>query len=76
MKVTERGQITLPKRLREKFGITPATEVEFIEADGGIMIVKKGSLRPLAKFRGIAKPKGLPARTDEFLALIREGKEP
>lgn len=75
MKITERGQITLPKKLRQKFGITPATEIEFVEADGAILIVKKASVSPLTKFRGIAKPKGFPARTDAFLALLREGRK-
>jgi len=75
MKMTERGQITLPKNLRERYGITPATEIEFLEADGAIMIVKKAQVSPLARFKGIAKPDGMPARTDEFLKLIREGEQ-
>ena len=75
MKVTERGQITLPKRLRDRFGITPATEIEFLEADGAIVIVKKTGVSALARFRGIARPDRMPARTDEFLRLIREGEE-
>lgn len=76
MKVTEKGQVTLPKKLRDKYGITSATEVEFIERDGVIVIVKKAATSPLSRFRGIAvKKKSLPRRTDEFLTLLREGDD-
>ena len=75
MKMTERGQITIPKHLRERYGITTATEIEFLEADGAILIVKKAQVSPLARFRGIAKPDGVPTRTDEFLKRIRDGEQ-
>ena len=75
MKVTERGQVTIPKWMREKHGINSATEVEFVERNGEILLLKKGSLSPLGRFRGIARTHGLPQRTDEFLSLIRDGEE-
>jgi AbrB family looped-hinge helix DNA binding protein len=31
MRVTTKGQVTIPQRIREKFGITPDSEVDFIE---------------------------------------------
>ena len=31
MRVTIKGQVTIPQHIREKFGITPAAEVDFIE---------------------------------------------
>jgi AbrB family looped-hinge helix DNA binding protein len=31
MRVTTKGQVTIPQDIREKLGITPATEVDFIE---------------------------------------------
>jgi AbrB family looped-hinge helix DNA binding protein len=34
MRVTIKGQVTVPKALRERFGITPETEVEFREQRG------------------------------------------
>jgi AbrB family looped-hinge helix DNA binding protein len=76
MKVTEKGQVTLPKKLRDKYGITPATEIEFIERDGMIVIVKKAAMSVLSRYRGIAgKKKGLPRRTDEFLTMLRDGDD-
>lgn len=72
MKVTEKGQVTVPKRLRKKYGITATTEIEFVEREGAILLVKKEAAHSLARFRGIANKKGIPRRTDEFLRQIRE----
>ncbi|MGH9361015.1 MAG: AbrB/MazE/SpoVT family DNA-binding domain-containing protein [Thermoanaerobaculia bacterium] len=74
MKITERGQLTLPKRLRDKYGITPRTELELLDAEKGILIVKKLHLSHFQKFLGRANARGLPRRTEEFLNLIRDGK--
>jgi antitoxin PrlF len=39
-KVAERGQVTIPKALRERLGIVPGTVLDFIE-DQGRLIAKK-----------------------------------
>jgi AbrB family looped-hinge helix DNA binding protein len=41
--VTSKGQVTIPKRVREALGITPGTKVEFDVAGGGarLKVVKK-----------------------------------
>lgn len=42
--VTSKGQVTIPKRVRQALGITPGSKVEF-DLDGGgarIRLVKKG----------------------------------
>ena len=36
--VTTKGQILIPKRLREKYGIKPGAKVELIEAKNGLVI--------------------------------------
>ena len=37
------GRVTIPKRIRDKLGLTPGTEVEFVpQPDGWIRIVKVG----------------------------------
>jgi AbrB family looped-hinge helix DNA binding protein len=74
MKVTERGQITIPKKLRVKYGITDKTEVEVQDTGGGLLIMKKLGSSPFRKFLGKANAKGLPRTTDEFLRSIREGR--
>ncbi len=40
MKIGERGQVTIPQKLRERFGLNRQTEVEFVE-DRGRLILKK-----------------------------------
>lgn len=74
MRITERGQLTIPKAVRERYGITPATELEVLETEDGILIVKKVGLSPLRKFLGKATAKGLPRTTDKFLRLVRDGE--
>jgi len=44
MKIGEKGQITIPKDLREKYGFFPSIEIEIISEDGGIKIQKKKNI--------------------------------
>jgi len=75
MRVTTKGQVTIPQNIREKLGITPATEVDFIEEKGRVFLVKrkgkKAATRKFAKLRGIATVK---MTTDEIMALTRADK--
>ena len=41
MKVGERGQVTIPKPIREQFRIGRHTEVEFEVVEGSILLKKK-----------------------------------
>jgi AbrB family looped-hinge helix DNA binding protein len=38
--VTSKGQVTIPKELREKFGIEPGAQVDFTAAEDGIRLRK------------------------------------
>lgn len=40
MRISERGQITIPKRMRDQFGMHHNVEVEITPADGGLLIRK------------------------------------
>lgn len=72
MRVTTKGQVTIPQHIREKLGITPATEVDFVEEGGRIFLVKrkegKAAVRKFAKLRGSATVK---MTTNEIMALTR-----
>ena len=39
-KVTDKGQTTIPQNLREKYGIEPGDEVEWVETDDGLVLKK------------------------------------
>ena len=45
MRVTTKGQVTIPQHIREKLGITPATEVDFVEENGRVFLVKQNDNR-------------------------------
>lgn len=53
-KVTAKGQVTIPKEIREKLGIHPGDDVEFEERDGTV-ILKKDTDNPFERWRGVAE---------------------
>lgn len=71
MRVTIKGQVTIPQHIREKLGIIPATEIEFVEEKDRVYIVKKKSpkTRKFRKLRGVATVR---MTTDEIMALTRD----
>jgi AbrB family looped-hinge helix DNA binding protein len=42
VKITSKGQVTIPKKIREEFGLLPGTEVEFL-ASGEELVVRKAA---------------------------------
>ena len=72
MRVTTKGQVTIPQHIREKLGILPASEIEFVEEKDRVYIVKKedpgNRYNKFRKLRGIATVR---MTTDEIMALTR-----
>ena len=73
MRVTIKGQVTIPQHIREKLGIVPATDIEFVEEKDRVYIVKKegpeNRSKKFKKLRGIATVR---MTTDEIMALTRK----
>ncbi len=72
MRVTTKGQVTIPRNIREVLGITPETEIDFKEENGKFYIVKTNKHSATGKFkklRGIATAN---MSTDEIMKLTRE----
>jgi AbrB family looped-hinge helix DNA binding protein len=73
MRVTDKGQVTIPKALRDKFGIGPGAEIEFIADETGIIIKRISEPRPdvraLVERAWGSADTGL--STDEIMALTR-----
>jgi AbrB family looped-hinge helix DNA binding protein len=76
MRVTSKGQVTIPIEIREKLGILPNTEVEFEIHGNTARLVKVPAKRAsgrganvVARLRGTADVK---MTTDEILALTRK----
>lgn len=73
MRVTEKGQVTIPKELRDALGIAAGTEVEFERSDDAI-IVRKVRDEPTRGRRAVDDLRGrgdVAMTTDEIMALTR-----
>ncbi|CDN49168.1 AbrB/MazE/SpoVT family DNA-binding domain-containing protein [Neorhizobium galegae] len=40
MRVTEKGQVTIPKEIRDRLKIGPGSEVDFVVSDDGVRLVR------------------------------------
>jgi antitoxin PrlF len=69
MRVTSKGQVTIPKNIREQLGILPNSEVEFVAENGRVYLIK-GELEdsPFRRLRGAGS---VQMTTDEIMALTR-----
>ena len=75
MRVTSKGQVTIPQAMREQLGLLPNSEVEFTLVGDSVRIRKaKGRLtrgrRILAALERAPRPK-VGMTTDELMALTR-----
>lgn len=73
MKVTEKGQITIPKELRDALGIGAGTEVTF-ERRKDVIVVRKVSEGPTRGSRLAERLRGrgdVAMTTDQIMALTR-----
>ena len=74
MKITTKGQVTIPADIRERLGLLPNTEVDFALAGNGVVITKtrrrgRRGRRVVAHLRGRGT---VQMSTDEILALTRD----
>lgn len=71
--VSERGQVTIPKALRDRLGIGPGEVLDFEEEGGRLVARKVITADPVDGVFGILD---LPEGTDRFLAIIRGTPQP
>lgn len=73
MRITTKGQVTIPQRLRLKFGLLPHTDVRFEEADGGVIVRPVQGKRALVaeRLRGARGVAGGNLTTDDVMRLTR-----
>lgn len=72
--VTSKGQVTIPKRVRDRLNIKPGNEVEFeLAEDGRVVLVKAGKKTgaPKSPFERIRGTATVMMTTDEIMALMR-----
>jgi AbrB family looped-hinge helix DNA binding protein len=75
MRITSKGQVTIPQEIRERFGFLANTDVDFRVEGGAVRVVRterrRGQSRGsalVARLRGRADTR---MTTDEILALTR-----
>ncbi|MEX0330066.1 MAG: AbrB/MazE/SpoVT family DNA-binding domain-containing protein [Puniceicoccaceae bacterium] len=75
MKLTIKGQVTIPKKYRQRYGLAPHTEVVFEEAPGGVLIRPAGPVRQQKLRRALKQVRGMADAgmgTDEVMRMTRE----
>jgi AbrB family looped-hinge helix DNA binding protein len=71
-RVTDKGQTTIPKEIREKYGIESGDEVVWEEADEGIVVKKSGALDGYGSFADGLTEKEREELADELEAELYE----
>jgi len=73
MKVTSKGQVTIPIEIRSLLGILPNSEVEFIEKSGNVILRKKASdgKRGAQLIEALRGKSTLKLSTDQIMDLTR-----
>ena len=69
MRISERGQITIPKRLRDRFGMNHNVEVEITPTRKGLLIHKRTAAQHPVD--GVYAILGQGGSTDDYLEEIR-----
>jgi AbrB family looped-hinge helix DNA binding protein len=75
MRITSKGQVTIPVGIRERAGLLPGTEVDFELAGDSVRIVRakapKGETRGQEIVRRLRGSATVKMSTDEIMALTR-----
>lgn len=75
MRITSKGQVTIPIEIREKAGLLPNTEVEFVLEGETVRLVrakgKRGESRGERLVRGLRGKARGKLSTDAIMALTR-----
>jgi AbrB family looped-hinge helix DNA binding protein len=77
MRITSKGQVTVPIDIRRQFGFLPETEVEFVVENKVVILRKKSpsSTGRGARIAAMLRGRGnVSMSTDEILALTRGEK--
>ncbi len=76
MRITTKGQVTIPADVREKLGLLPDTEVDFVVDGDTVRIVRRANAgragrgaKAIRRLRGTGTIK---MSTDEIMALTRK----
>jgi antitoxin PrlF len=78
--LTEKGQIVIPAEIRVKYGLTPGTQVEFVDDGEGLRLVVRRRVPPSDPAQGYGMVKvassGRPRHLSAFDAASVTGRRP
>ena len=69
--VTSKGQVTLPKELRDALGLRPGSEVEFELEEGRIILRKRIPTEALERWEGCLRGQLPGSSVDETMEMLR-----
>ena len=72
--LTSKGQVTIPKQIRDALNLAPGSSVEFAVNKEGEVVIHKAGARPSRKpdrFEAARGKADVKWRTDELMALLR-----
>lgn len=67
--VSEKGQVTIPKKLRDRLGIEPGAVLDFVEVDGRLVATKTQGEDVVAAVSGLLESDAM--NTDQFIENLR-----
>ena len=68
--MTSKGQITVPRALRERMRLTAGDRLSFEEADGKVIVTPVRDENPFEKYRGIGN--GISGGKEGVLRWVRD----
>jgi len=72
MTINAKGQVTIPKAIRDLLGIKAGSRVEFHrDLNGNIVLMRAGKKSPSSRFARLRGHAGKGLTTDEIMALTR-----
>ncbi len=74
MRLTTKGQVTIPLHIRKKLGFTSHSEVEFVEENGQVIVKKTKNGKPTTRFRALRGRADVRMTTEEILRLTRDSQ--
>jgi antitoxin PrlF len=70
--VTAKGQVTIPKPVRDLLGLAPGSRVDFRRAaDGSVVLIRADEKHPASRFAKLRGHAGSGLSTDAIMALTR-----
>lgn len=70
-RITSKGQVTVPKAIRETLGVEPGDRIAFRVQDDGRVVVEPETV-DLRTLRGVLRPRRRGVSVDDMAAAVRK----